>query len=147
MSGSSAGQLVGGVVGGVVGFYTGGRVGALQGFSIGYSLGGVVDPPKGPDIEGPRLDDKRVISSTYGEPIPLVYGPDNRLSGNMIWSTGLSETENEEDSGGQGGGSSSSTTYSYSVSYSVAICGRPGRGIRKIWMNGKLMFDIANAHR
>lgn len=146
MSGSSAGQIVGGVVGAVVGFiYGGGPMGAVQGFSIGYSLGGVVDPPKGPDIEGPRLDDKRVISSTYGEPIPLVYGPDNRLSGNMIWSTGLIETENEEDSGGKGGGSSSSTTYSYSVSYSVAICGRPGRGIRKIWMNGKLMFDIANA--
>lgn len=145
MSGSSVGQIVGGVVGGVVGFFVGGPVGAFQGFSIGYSLGGVIDPPKGPNVEGPRLGEKNVISSTYGESIPLVYGPDNRLSGNMIWSTELIETENEEESGGKGGGTSSSTTYTYSVSYSVAISGRPGRQIRRIWMNGKLMFDLANA--
>lgn len=145
MSGSSAGQIIGGVVGGVVGFMVGGPMGAVQGFSLGYSLGGVVDPPSGPNIEGPRLDDKRVLSSTYGEPIPLVYGPDNRIAGNMIWSTGLIEHEEEEDSGGKGGGGSSSTTYSYSVSYAVAIAGRPCRRIRRIWMNGKLVFDLSDA--
>lgn len=145
MSGSSVGQIVGGVVGAVVGFfYGGGPYGAVQGFALGYGLGGVVDPPKGPNIEGPRLDDKRVLSSTYGEAIPLIYGPDNRISGNMIWSTELIETENEEG-GGKGGGSSSSTSYTYSVSYDVAISGRPGKQIRRIWMNGKLVFDIANA--
>lgn len=145
MSGSSVGQVLGGVAGGIVGFVVGGPVGALQGFSIGYSLGGVIDPPKGPNVEGPRLEDRRVISSAYGEPIPLLYGPDNRISGNMIWSTELIETENEEESGGKGGGTSSSTSYTYSVSYDVAISGRPGRQIRRIWMNGKLVFDIANA--
>lgn len=146
MSGSSVGQILGGIVGGVVGFIYGGPVGAVQGFSLGYSLGGVIDPPSGPNIEGPRLDDKRVLSSTYGEPIPLVYGPDNRVSGNMIWSTGLIEHEEEEDSGGKGGGGGgSSTTYTYSVSYAVAIAGRPGQRVRRIWMNGKLVFDLGDA--
>lgn len=145
MSGSSVGQLVGAVVGAVVGFYVGGPYGAFQGFALGYGVGGIVDPPKGPNIEGPRLGDRNVITSTYGEPIALVYGPDNRLSGNLIWSTGLIETENEEDSGGKGGGTSSSTTYTYSVSCSVAISGRPGKNVRRVWMNGKLVFDVANA--
>jgi hypothetical protein len=146
MSDSSAGQIVGGVVGGVIGFFVGGPAGAFQGFSIGYSLGGLVDPPSGPNVEGPRLDDKKVITSTYGDPITLAYGPNTRLSGNVIWSTGLIEAENEEESGGKGGGGgSTSTTYTYSLSFDMAIMGRPGRQIRRVWMNNKLVFNIADA--
>ena len=33
-------------------------------------LGGLIDPPKGPDIKGPRLDDLSVQTSTYGAIIP-----------------------------------------------------------------------------
>lgn len=141
MSGSSVGQIVGGVVGGAIGFVVAGPVGALKGASIGYTLGGVVDPPSGPDLQGPRLDDLRVIASTYGDPIPLVYGPENRVAGNVIWSTGLIEKEKSED-GGKGGGGSSQTTYSYSTSVAVAISGRQCQDIKRIWANGKVIFEI-----
>lgn len=146
MSGTSVGQAVGAVVGAVVGFYMGGPMGAAQGFAIGYSLGGVVDPPKGPRIEGPRLDDKKVVTSTYGDAIPLVYGPDNRLSGNVIWSTGLIEHAEEEESGGKGGGGGATTVnYTYSISFALALSGRRGTALRRIWMNNKLVYNVANA--
>ena len=102
--------------------------------------------PGGTNYEGPRLNDLRVISSTYGNPIPLVYGPENRLSGNVIWSTGLIETAKKKKSGGKGGGgSSSSTTYSYRASFAVAVSGNPLISIKRIWANNKLIFDINDA--
>lgn len=144
MSGSSTGQIIGAVVGGAIGFVVGGPAGALKGASIGYTLGGIVDPPPGPNIEGPRLNDKKITVSTYGEDIPLVYGPKNRLSGNVIWSTGLIETKKKEKSGGKGGGGgSSTTTYSYRMSLAIMLSGRPGKRISRLWANGKVFFDTA----
>lgn len=61
---SSVGQVVGGVVGGIIGFFAGGNV--MLGASIGMAIGGYIDPPKGPKIEGPRLNDLAVQSATYG---------------------------------------------------------------------------------
>lgn len=144
MSGSSAGQLVGGVVGGIVGFYTGGPAGAYQGFMIGYTLGGIVDPPSANTVDGPRLDDLRVMTSSYGDPIKLIYGPNNRTSGTMIWSTDLLETEVEEE-GGKGGGGGGSSSYTYRMSLQILLSGRPGQSISRAWANGKLIFDIADA--
>lgn len=145
MSGTTAGQIVGGVIGAVVGFFVGGGpVGAIKGFAVGYTLGGVVDPPAGPDIVGPRLNDKQIIASTYGQSIPLVYGPQNRLSGNVIWSTGLLETEEEEESGGKGGGGSSTTTYSYRISLALSLA-VSGTAVSRIWCNNKLVYNVADA--
>ena len=144
MSGATTGQIVGGAIGAVVGFFSSGPIGAVQGFAVGWSLGGVVDPPAGPNVIGPRLNDKKVITSTYGEQIPLVYGPENRLSGNVIWSTGLLETENEEESGGKGGGGSTTTTYSYRISFAINLAVF-GTAISRIWANNKLIYDVANA--
>lgn len=142
MSGSSAGQIIGGAIGAVAGFVVGGPVGAVQGASLGFTLGGVIDPPSGPNIQGPRLDDLKVQVSTYGDPIPLIYGPDNRVSGNVIWSTGLVESEKTEDVGGKGGGGSSQTTYSYSTSLALALSGRRCDNVRRIWANGKVIFVV-----
>lgn len=146
MSGTTVGQALGGIAGGVVGFLVGGPAGAYQGFALGYTLGGIIDPPSGASVDGPRLDDLKVMTSSYGDPIPLVYGPENRTSGTMIWSTDLIETEEEGDDGGKGGGGGGgSSTYSYRMSLAILLSGRPGRAISKIWANGKLIFDLAEA--
>jgi hypothetical protein len=73
---SSGGQVVGGLVGAVAGFFLGGGTpsGALYGAQIGMTLGGYLDPPKGPTVNGPRLNDLSVQTSTYGAVIPRVYG-------------------------------------------------------------------------
>ena len=92
-------------------------------------------PPKLPD--GPRLNDKQVQSSAYGDTIPRVYGS-YLLAGNVIWSTDLKETAKEQ--GGKGSGPSY-TTYSYSVSCAISLCQGPIIGIRRIWADGKLIYD------
>lgn len=111
--------------------------------AVGTAIDAYLFAPAGSQYEGPRLHDTKVITSTYGNPIPLLYGPENRISGNVIWSTGLIETKHEEEEGGKGGGGSTSTTYTYRMSLAVAICGRemPENFIKRIWMNNKLIYE------
>jgi len=61
----SVGNAVGAAVGAVVGFYVGGPAGALKGAQLGMTIGGIVDPPKGPTVNGPRLTDLTLQSSSY----------------------------------------------------------------------------------
>jgi hypothetical protein len=114
-----------GVVGSALGSAIG--IGASAGWLGGVLLGNLLfGGGKGQNIEGPRIDDLSVQTSTYGAPIPLVYGT-MRISGNVIWSTPLKETRTvKKSSGGKGGGKKSSqTTYSYSVSFAVGLCSAP----------------------
>lgn len=109
--------------------------------AISYGISRLTQPD-GPDIEGARLDEMSMMDSCYGAPIPIVYGT-MRVSGNIIWSTGLSEHKKSEDvGGGKGGGSSGSrTTYTYSCSFALGICQGEIIGVNRIWMDGKLFQD------
>lgn len=142
-----AGQAIGGAIGGSI---LGVSASAIGGF-VGSSLGGLLDNMLFPvKQEGPRLEDLSVTASTYGNPIPLLYGPENRMAGNLIWSTGLIETSKKTKQGGKGGPSVTTTEYSYRASFAVALCQgarAPGDGagietIRKVWANNKLIYDI-----
>lgn len=127
-----------------VGFAVAGPVGAL----IGSLAGSVVDrqvlgaltPPV--RREGPRLSDLAVQASTYGAPIPLVYGR-ARIAGNVLWSSGLQETRSTETTrvGGKGGQKVSTTSYSYSASLAVGLSARPILRIERIWADGKLIRE------
>jgi hypothetical protein len=130
-----------GVVGSALGSAIG--IGASAGWLGGVLLGNLLfGGGKGQNIEGPRIDDLSVQTSTYGAPIPLVYGT-MRISGNVIWSTPLKETRTvKKSSGGKGGGKKSSqTTYSYSVSFAVGLCVGPVATVRRIWADTKVIYD------
>lgn len=130
-----------GVVGSALGSAIG--IGASAGWLGGVMLGNLLfGGGKGQNIEGPRIDDLSVQTSTYGAPIPLVYGT-MRISGNVIWSTPLKETRTvKRSSGGKGGGKKSSqTTYSYSVSFAVGLCVGPVATVRRIWADTKVIYD------
>ena len=139
-------QLAIGVVGGIIGGYVGGPVGAQIGFAIGSGIGGLLFPTQGPTIEGPRLRDTAVQTSTDGAPIAEVWGT-IRLAGNVIWATQIKETRVEEDvgdgKGGMGGGGATQVSYKYSVSMAVGICEGPITGIRRIWADSKLIYSVA----
>lgn len=133
------------IVGTAVGFAFGGPIGAAIGGAIGGYVGGLIDGPQ--QFEGPRLTDLKVSSSAYGQTIPLIFGRQNRVSGNMIWSSGLKEKSKKKKSGGKGGGGSETTTYTYSSSVAIAICDGTTSSFRKmvigkIWANGKLLIDL-----
>lgn len=142
----STGQALGGVVGGVVGAFIGGPAGALQGFSIGMSIGGVLDPPKGPTVEGPRLSDKSIQTSTYGTMLPRFYGTIG-VSGNITWleNNQLKETVRKKKSGGKGGGSTTTTKiYTYSATFFLSLGLGPIAGIRRIWCSDKLIYNAGS---
>jgi hypothetical protein len=125
------------IAGTAIGGYLGGPLGAAIGGYLGSTFGPTTE------IAGPRLEDLRVIGSRYGDPIPLVFGEFNRVSGNLIWSTGLIEKKSKKKSGGKGGGGGvTRTSYTYSTSIAIAISEGPCINIHRIWANGKILWDI-----
>jgi len=122
-------------------------IGASIGWMGGVMLGNLLfgGGGKKQTVEGPRLDDLSVQTSTYGVAVPLVYGT-MRVSGNVIWSTDLKETRHEEHhggggKGGGGGGGSTTVSYTYSVSFAVGLCAGPVSTVRRIWADTKLIYD------
>lgn len=144
---SSAGQIVGGVLGAVVGFFTmGGPVGAIQGAALGSSLGGWIDPPPGPNLRGPTLDDKTFQSTAYGVSIPSLYGT-IATSGNVFYleNNEYKAVESTERTGGKGGSSGTYTTTTYYATFAVALSEAvPGSIVRRIWAGGKLIYSTIN---
>ncbi len=124
---------------GVVGGYVGSRAGSIVDNALG------IGPSR--SVEGPRLDDLAVQSSAYGRAIPLIYGT-QRVAGNVIWSTGLTETRHEDSqsAGGKGGGGTvTQVTYTYSSSFAVALAAREISSIGRVWADGKLLRDASGS--
>ena len=128
---------------GAAGALVGSAFGMPQaGWLAGVMIAGVVDPMVIRQ-QGPRLDDLKVQTSTWGKMIPIIYGS-MRVAGNVIWSSDLHETKHTE-SGGKGGPQTEATTYTYSVNVAVSICMGPVFGIRKIWANGKVIYTAESS--
>ncbi len=142
----SVGQIVGGVVGGVIGFFAGNPIIGAQ---IGMTIGGLLDPPKGPTISGPRLSDLSFQTSSYGVPLARVYGT-VPIVGNIFWleNNQLKETVKKKKQGGKGGPSTTTKTYSYSATFAVALCDTsktgPIAGIRRIWIGSTLWYNAGS---
>ena len=71
------------------GGYAFGPIGA----AAGALLGGFLFGSSGPKIEGPRLGELDVSSSTYGGVIPIGFGV-QKVAGAMIWATDIDEDKN-----------------------------------------------------
>lgn len=128
-------SAVGAVVGGVAGYFVGGPAGAVQGAEIGFALGGIA----GSFLihqKGPQPGDLRIMDSAYGKPIPISYGM-FRLAGNVIWAA--QPVVNQPGKGGKG---THQTTVT--MSFACALCEGPIEGVRRVWANGKLIYDISN---
>jgi hypothetical protein len=88
--------------------------------------------------QGPRMTDLSVSASTYGNPIPWVWG-DVRVGGNMIWSSKIIEHKHKKKAGiGQ-----YYNQYTYSANFAMAFCKGPAQSIHRMWANGKLIFDAS----
>ena len=136
---SSVGSYIGSAWG-AWGSAIGGAIGSYAGSAIDRCIFGDCSKV---NTRGPRLSDLSVQTSTEGASLPIVFGT-MRLAGNVIWSTGLTEiATTEEQGGGSGGGGSSYTTYSYTTDCAVAICEGTITGIRRIWADTKLIYDVS----
>lgn len=116
-------------VGTVFGGPLGGAIGALVGRQIDTAIIG------GRRVEGPRLKDLTVQTSSYGSALPLHFGK-MRAAGSVIWATELVE---HKDTASSGKGRPSVTSYTYSSSFAVAVASRPIAGIGRIWADGNLL--------
>ena len=129
-----------------IGTYFGGPLGGAIGGAIGNTLGTYVDNQylsKGVTRTGPRIADLTMQVSSYGKPIPKVYG-NMRMAGNVIWAQPIQETANNVSSGGgKGGGSAqvSSTNYSYSATLAIALCEGEIDGIVQVWADSQLLSN------
>ena len=150
MAEKSTGQWVGAVVGAIAGFFTGGTtwyyaLGYMaQGAAVGSAVGGLIDPPKGPNIQGPRMGDLAAQSAGYGSTIPRIYGQ-MATFGNVFWveNNRIKEVAKKKKNG-KGGGGSTTTTYSYYATFAVSLCRGPIQGVRRVWVGAKLIYDASS---
>lgn len=142
---SSVGQAIGGIVGGAIGFIVGGPAMALRGAQLGIMAGGLIDPPKGPVINGPRLNDLAVQTATYGAFIPRAYGT-VPVIGNVFWvkADKLDEVNTTTEQGGKGGPTQTTNTFSYYATFAVGLCEGPVDAVRRIWVGGQLWYDAGS---
>lgn len=133
---SSVGRLAFIVVGTVIGSFLGNPA---LGFALGSAIGGLVFAPEGQKVEGPRIGDTEVQSSSLGVTIPLQFGT-TRGSGMVLWSGGLREDKDKEKQG-KGGGGGSVTTYTYFASFLLSFGFGPAIALRRMWADGKLIYD------
>ena len=136
-----SGELASGLVGAAVGFAVGGPQGAMYGYAIGSAAGSILFAPK-INTQGPRLTDLSIQSSAEGQPIYKIYGT-MRTAGNVVWGKPIAEKKKKKKAGGKGGGGQTTTTYSYTVDFAVSLCEGPISSIRKIWADGKLIYDMS----
>ncbi len=141
---SSGGQIVGGLVGGVVGFFNP-ALGWAVGAQVGMMLGGLLDPPKGPTVSGPRLGDLTIQTATYGAVIPRLYGA-QAITGNIFWleNNQIKETVKKKKSGGKGAPETTTKTYVNYATFAVGLCKGPIVGVRRIWIKGDLYYDAGS---
>lgn len=120
-------------VGTAIGGPLGGAIGAFVGRQADNAILG------SRTVQGPRLKELSVTTSSYGQPIARNFGR-MRVAGSIIWSTDLLETTSKE---GGGKGQPSTRTYSYSASFAVALSSTPLDRIGRIWADGNLLRGAA----
>lgn len=126
----------------VAGLAIGSFVGMPQlGLTLGSILGQALFPTELPGVQGPRLSDEKVTTSTIGSAIPIVYGT-TVVAGNIIWSGPLVEIANTEEVGGKGGPTQDVTNYTYTRSFAIGLCEGPASAIVRLWRAEKLVYDV-----
>jgi hypothetical protein len=139
------GQAILTIAGYVVGSYFGyPQLGAL----VGGLVGSYLFPPELPTLSGPRLSDITQTTSAVGTSIPRGWGTFS-IAGSVIYQSDLREIIVSEDVGGKGGASQTVETPTYYQDFGIALSEGedpianlgPIAGVRRIWANGKIIYD------
>lgn len=144
---STPSQLIGGVVGALIGGFALPGAGFAIGAQLGMTLGGLFDPPK--RVDGPRLSDLSLQTSTLGVGIPRGYGT-WPVTGNVFWleNNRLKEVRTSKKTGGKGGPKVVTRSYSYYATFAVGLAdcraSGPIAGVRRIWLGPDLWYDAGS---
>ena len=128
--------------GAALGTFLGGPVGGILGRAAGAIAGNIIDQnvfgPGARRVEGPRLNELRVLSSEEGAAIPRLWGR-MRISGQMIWATNLEEvaTTSTQKTSSKGGPKTKTTGYAYFANFAVGLCEGIIDRVGRVWADGK----------
>lgn len=133
----------------IAGYAIGSYFGYPQlGAVVGSLAGGLLFPPQLPTIGPPRLSDFGSTGSSVGVGIPRGHGlfP---ADCQVIWKSDLREVIVSEEVGGKGGPTQTVETPTYYQDFAVGLSEgedpitlqEPIAGIRRIWANGKVIYD------
>ncbi len=112
------------------------------GFAVGALAGAFLFGSSGPKVEGPRLGDLSVSSSTYGGVIPVCFGV-QKVAGTMIWATDIDEDKHTRKvGGGLFGGGQKIVEYRYFANFTVAFGEGPAGGVLRIFAGERLIADL-----
>jgi hypothetical protein len=110
-------------------------------------MGFLVQRPQIEDSTGPRLEDRKILDSSYGIAIQRGFGT-IRVAGNVIHGDELSEQVTVEriDTGGKGGKgrAPTNTNYSYFATFAVSLGFGIVDSILRIWFDGTIVYDVKN---
>ncbi len=117
----------------------GSQIGALAGSYVDQALFGASGQSR--SVNGPRLSDLHVTSSTEGAAIPRIYGR-ARVGAQVIWATDFEEVVATSDAGGGGKGSgggsgATQTTYHYYANFAVALAQGEISSLGRVWADGR----------
>lgn len=121
-------------IGAAVGYWFGGPTGAQWGFAIGGGLGALTADR--PNIQGPRLEDLKIVGTDYGQAIPWVAGSP-RLAPQYIWASELREIANSKKQGK--GGGAKVTNFTYECDVILLLTENITEGVARDWINNELV--------
>lgn len=146
----SGGGLIGGIIGATIGFFIGGGIGgAIKGFVYGSTIGGILAPPSGPDIVGPRLEDLSIQTSSNVADLPRFDGTMG-MYGNMIWAKEnklqevITTTTKKKKLLGFTVSKVKTTTYTYYLNCAIAFALMDEEDncvLLKVWIGDKLVLN------
>lgn len=134
-------RLVAPVVGAVIGFAIGGPVGAQVGWAAGSIAGALLFPETIRNVQ-PRLDDLKVTTGAYGQPIPYVEGS-MRVGGWVAWASDRRPIDTTTTVDSKGGPKVENTTTTYEVDMLIILASHRIAGVRRIWADGELVWSRA----
>ncbi len=132
------------LLGGLAGFALLGPFGASVGFLAGQVVGNILFPQDLPDIDGPRLDGVRTMTSSYGDPIRFGYG--RFVCGtSLTYYPGFEEHVITDEAGSKGiGPTQTARSYTYTGNLGCDVCEGPAEAVLKIWANRQLVYNAEN---
>jgi hypothetical protein len=117
-------------------FFTGGLWGisyASWGFMAGSLLSSAMG---GSNQQGPRLEDRNIIGTAYGQAVPWLAGKP-RLTGQIVWASPVREIAQRKKVGK--GGGSKYTTFTYECDVMILLSENVTSDVARDWLNAELV--------
>lgn len=100
---------------------------------------------RSPSSQALVLNGVQIQSSSYGKPLPIIYGT-TKITGNYIWFNDFKSSPIKQNVGGcdlnWGGGIT--TGYNYNASWIAALCEGPIVGVNTVWI-GQNIYNLSNS--